>query len=96
MCSSDLDVATIRKSVVWLTGILMVVFDPMAIMLLIAANILFVRLASPTATAPVEPAPIAPLVVDAPAVSEPVIVAAESNTTNPQASDVPSHLIRET
>ena len=89
------DVATIRKSVVWLTGILMVVFDPMAIMLLIAANILFVRLASPTTTAPVEPAPIAPLVVDAPAVSEPVIVAAESNTTNPQASDVPSHLIRE-
>jgi hypothetical protein len=89
------DVATIRKSVVWLTGILMVVFDPMAIMLLIAANILFVRLASPTTPAPVEPAPIAPLVVDAPAVSEPVIVAAESNTTNPQASDVPSHLIRE-
>ena len=89
------DVATIRKSVVWLTGILMVVFDPMAIMLLIAAYILFVRLASPTTPAPVEPAPIAPLVVDAPAVSEPVIVAAESNTTNPQASDVPSHLIRE-
>ena len=89
------DVATIRKSVVWLTGILMVVFDPMAIMLLIAANILFVRLASPTATAPVEPAPIAPLVADAPAVSESVIVTTESNTTNPHASDVPSHLIRE-
>jgi len=89
------DVATIRKSVVWLTGILMVVFDPMAIMLLIAANILFVRLASPTTIAPVEPVPIAPLVADAPAVSEPVNVAAESNTTNPHASDVPSHLIRE-
>ena len=90
------DVATIRKSVVWLTGILMVVFDPMAIMLLIAANILFVRLASPTTIAPVEPAPITPPIADAPAVSEPVIVAAESNTTNPHASDVPSHLIRET
>lgn len=90
------DVATIRKSVVWLTGILMVVFDPMAIMLLIAANILFVRLASPTTTAPVEPAPIAPLVAEAPAVSESVIAATESNTTNPHASDVPSHLIRET
>lgn len=35
------DIATIRKSVVWLTVILMSVFDPMAIMLLIAANILF-------------------------------------------------------
>ena len=35
------DIATIRVAVVWLTGIIMTVFDPMAIMLLIAANILF-------------------------------------------------------
>ena len=35
------DVSTIRSAVVALTGIVMVVFDPMAIMLLIAANILF-------------------------------------------------------
>lgn len=36
---------TIRKAVIWLTVLLMVVFDPMAVMLLIAANILFIKLA---------------------------------------------------
>lgn len=35
---------TIRKAVIWLTVLLMVVFDPMAVMLLIAANILFLEL----------------------------------------------------
>lgn len=38
---------TIRKAVIWLTILLMIVFDPMAIMLLIAANILFLKLAEP-------------------------------------------------
>ena len=37
------DLGTIRKAVVWLTVILMLVFDPMAVVLLIAANILFVK-----------------------------------------------------
>lgn len=36
---------TIRKAVIALTVLLMVVFDPMAVMLLIAANILFIKLA---------------------------------------------------
>lgn len=35
------DIETIRVAVVWLTAIIMIVFDPMAIMLLIAANIVF-------------------------------------------------------
>lgn len=49
------DVTTIRRSVVALTIIVMMVFDPMAIMLLIAANILFVRLshAEPSHNTPV-------------------------------------------
>jgi len=52
--SDDLD--TIRQAVVWLTALLMLVFDPMAVMLLIAANILFTY-HSPHATVeiPVEP-----------------------------------------
>lgn len=54
--SDDLD--TIRQAVVWLTVLLMVVFDPMAIMLLIAANILFTHHA-PAAVA-LEPAPVPP------------------------------------
>lgn len=37
--NDDLD--TIRHAVVWLTALLMLVFDPMAVMLLLAANILF-------------------------------------------------------
>lgn len=36
---------TIRKAVIALTILLMLVFDPMAVMLLIAANILFIKLA---------------------------------------------------
>ena len=70
------DITTIRKSVIWLTGILMVVFDPMAIMLLIAANILFTRLnATPeasvgvapiAATSHIDPPPPVETVADAP------------------------------
>ena len=41
------DLQTIRKAVTWLTVLLMVVFDPMAIMLLIAANILFATIQVP-------------------------------------------------
>lgn len=41
------DLQTIRKAVTWLTILLMVVFDPMAIMLLIAANILFATTQNP-------------------------------------------------
>ena len=37
------DIDTIRKAVIFLTLILMVVFDPMALMLLIAANVLFME-----------------------------------------------------
>lgn len=37
------DLETVRLAVVWLTILLMVVFDPMAIMLLVAANILFMQ-----------------------------------------------------
>lgn len=100
------DVNTIRKSVVWLTMLLMVVFDPMAIMLLIAANILFTRLATPPRSVP-EPdsprptsstpestrTPIANLPIlanDAPVVS--TISAGEQSL---HISDVPEHLIRE-
>lgn len=100
------DVNTIRKSVVWLTMLLMVVFDPMAVMLLIAANILFTRLATPPRCVP-EPdsprptsstpestlTPIANLPIlanDAPVVS--TISAGEQSL---RISDVPKHLIRE-
>lgn len=100
------DVNTIRKSVVWLTMLLMVVFDPMAVMLLIAANILFTRLATPPRCVP-EPdsprptsstpestlTPIANLPIlanDAPVVS--TISAGEQSL---HISDVPEHLIRE-
>lgn len=38
------DADTIRKSVMFLTVAMMVVFDPLALMLLIAANVLFLRL----------------------------------------------------
>lgn len=50
------DLQTIRKAVTWLTILLMVVFDPMAIMLLIAANILFATTQTPApAPAPKRP-----------------------------------------
>lgn len=62
--SDDLD--TIRQAVVWLTALLMLVFDPMAIMLLLAANILFVQSASPVST-PVPVEPVIPPVISAPA-----------------------------
>lgn len=100
------DVNTIRKSVVWLTMLLMVVFDPMAVMLLIAANILFTRLATaprsvpepdsprPTSSTPESTlTPIANLPIlanDAPVVS--TISAGEQSL---RISDVPKHLIRE-
>jgi hypothetical protein len=76
------DVTTVRQAVVWLTCILMVVFDPMAIMLLIAANILFLRTATPTPS----PAVLVPSVVPPPSTEE--------STSNPNGTDVPDHLIR--
>lgn len=53
------DLTTIRSAVVWLTAILMIVFDPMAVMLLIAANILFTHQSPrlPIASAIPEPTP---------------------------------------
>ena len=82
------DVTTVRKSVVILTGILMIVFDPMAIMLLIAANILFLRL-SPSAS------PSASLTTSAPMpVVDSVIPTPATNTTDRNSTDVPPHLIR--
>jgi hypothetical protein len=94
------DVETIRKSVVWLTGILMIVFDPMAIMLLIAANILFTRLASPlvvsTTSTPDIPMPVS---VDAPPANIPIentnTPIITTHTESPHISDVPEHLIRQ-
>lgn len=74
-------VNTIRSAVVWLTGILMVVFDPMAIMLLIAANILFSKMEEPVAFIPQAPMelPVVPeVVVESP--QEPV---EESSTVIP-------------
>lgn len=54
--SDDLD--TIRQAVVWLTALLMLVFDPMAVMLLIAANILFTQRTPPVVVdAPSDPPP---------------------------------------
>lgn len=78
------DVNTIRRAVVWLTVILMVVFDPMAIMLLIAANILFLRTATPT----VSPSVVVPSVVPSPPT--------EKLASNSHGTDVPDHLLRKT
>lgn len=81
------DATTVRRAVVWLTIILMCVFDPMAIMLLIAANILFLRSATPDMEpAPVVPVPVAPM---PPTEPDPMVSAEERNTT-----DVPRPLIR--
>lgn len=46
------DMSTIRSAVAWLTVLVMIVFDPMAIMLLIAANILFTHTTPPPTIAP--------------------------------------------
>lgn len=78
------DVTTVRKSVVILTGILMIVFDPMAIMLLIAANILFLRLSPSVSHTTSAPMPVADSVIPTPA----------TNTTDRNSTDVPPHLIR--
>lgn len=88
------DVETIRQAVVWLTVILMTVFDPMAVMLLIAANILFVRLQSAILlpivpqTPPVETADTP----DIPAVSkaEPFV---QTYIHDPNTTDVPKSLL---
>ena len=86
------EIATVRKAVVWLTGILMVVFDPMAIMLLIAANILFTRLNAPTPTSDILDLPMMesprPITTTPAAAGDPVVEPLRS-------TDVPSHLIRQ-
>lgn len=46
------DADAIRRSVGWLTALLMVVFDPLAVALLIAANILFLQTVQTAAGAP--------------------------------------------
>jgi len=76
------DITTIRKSAIWLTLILMVVFDPMAIMLLIAANILFTRL-SPIETQPHNTVNILDTKSDIPPVSLPIISAPAATSLTP-------------
>ena len=90
------DVATVRKAVIALTAILMVVFDPMAIMLLIAANILFVRTTTPVVETP-QTAAISntepPRPDKAPTAALPTNPDDVGNT-NPSSTDVPNHLLR--
>lgn len=90
------DVATVRKAVIALTAILMVVFDPMAIMLLIAANILFVRTTTPVVETP-QTAAISntepPRPDEAPTAALPTNPDDVGNT-NPNSTDVPNHLLR--
>lgn len=90
------DVATVRKAVIALTAILMVVFDPMAIMLLIAANILFVRTTTPVVETP-QTAAISntepPRPDGAPTAALPTNPDDVGNT-NPNSTDVPNHLLR--
>lgn len=85
------DVNTIRQSVVWLTGILMIVFDPMAIMLLIAANILFTRLADP---APSQPTVSVTTTATTPTLPIPNTPVMPESDENPNSTDVPNHLLR--
>lgn len=85
------DVTTVRKSVVILTGILMIVFDPMAIMLLIAANILFLRTSPSVSTPLVVPKPVVVNAIPTAATNDPPA----SEVDNPNITDVPNHLIRE-
>lgn len=97
------DLNTIRTAVVWLTAILMIVFDPMAIMLLIAANILFTQRTpievkappAPISLHPMEPTPVTP------PDSTPTISSSDTTTIshtekeiNINQSDVPNFLIR--
>lgn len=95
------DLNTIRSAVVWLTAILMIVFDPMAVMLLIAANILFTQQQhnEPTkrtklvAPKPAEPTRIVPL----DPVPPPITIRttrAHAKDTNGNRSDIPNSLLR--
>ena len=90
------DVNTVRQAVVWLTVILMVVFDPMAIMLLIAANILFLRTTPPV----VEPPQTAMISNPEPPHTDESLTVALPTTpdivgdTNSGSTDVPNHLLR--
>lgn len=95
------DLNTIRSAVVWLTAILMIVFDPMAVMLLIAANILFTqqqhneptkrtklaapKLAEPTRIVPLDPVP-PPITIRT--------TRAHTKDTNSNQSDIPNSLLR--
>lgn len=98
------DVTTIRKSVVWLTGILMIVFDPMAIMLLIAANILFTKLeipmphtSQPTLSPPdtnIPPQNTTPT-TSVTSAQQLYTTPSRVETHTPYISDVPEYLIRE-
>ncbi len=84
------DVTTVRQSVMILTGILMIVFDPMAIMLLIAANILFLRTSSSASPITVAPNVIPEPFVDVPTANDTFV----ENEINTNRTDVPTHLIR--
>lgn len=77
---------TIRKSVVWLIIIMMIVFDPLAIMLLVAANVLFQHLQSS-----VPQTPTLKPTENLPQSSEPSKIVLPDGPT-----DVPDPLIRHT
>lgn len=97
------DLNTIRSAVVWLTAILMVVFDPMAVMLLIAANILFTHRTPPAPVAKPRSAPVRSVentqIVPLDPVPPQVTVRTSPRSTsslpvNPNQSDVPNSLLR--
>lgn len=100
------DAVTIRSAVIILTILLMLVFDPMAIMLLVAANILFMKLAPTTPleaiTAPVESggmSPTPPPVIGTPQGNKPVECGPLDISTTPKSvdyskTDIPKSLIR--
>lgn len=88
------DINTIRTAVVWLTVVLMLVFDPMAIMLLVAANMLFAQLSrGPLSSAPTPPTPPTP---DMPETEALTVVVSDDPHDPPdgRSTDVPDHLIR--
>jgi len=96
--NDDLD--TIRQAVVWLTALLMIVFDPMAVMLLVAANILFLHDVTPTPVVaqqdpPVVDVPLPPVINPQPeepaTPPEPVVVPVSADEVG-RITDMPSSL----
>lgn len=94
------DVTTVRKAVVWLTALLMIVFDPMAIMLLIAANILFTHQPTPVIQLPsrkpiktIKFAPAVQIAASNPS-APPTAKIVSVRQTDVNSTDVPEPLLR--